>query len=294
MIPPVFDYHAPSTLDEAIALLQEHGYDAKILSGGHSLLPMMKLRLAEPEHVIDINGIPGLAYVREEAGMIKIGGLTREVEVETSELIKSKVPIIYDTSILIADPQVRNMGTLGGNLAHGDPGNDHPATMLALGAKVVATGPNGARTIPIEDFFVDFYTTALEPDEILTEIQIPIPPPGSGGTYLKLERKVGDYATAGVAVQLTLDSAGRCTSAGIGLTNVAHVPLKVSRAEERLVGTRLEEADVAAAAQMASEDARPSSDLRGPEAYKRAVVKELTRRAIVAAAERAGSNQHAN
>lgn len=291
MIPPVFDYHAPATLDEAIALLQEHGFDAKIMSGGHSLLPMMKLRLAEPEHVIDINGIPGLSYVREEDGFIKIGGLTREVEIEASELIASNAPIIHDTCALIADPQVRNMGTIGGNLAHGDPGNDHPATMLALGASVVATGPNGTRTIAIEDFFVDFYTTALEADEILTEIQVPIPPAGSSGVYLKLERKVGDYATVGVAVQLALDPNGKCTSAGIGLTNVAHVPLKVTRAEERLVGTTLEKEDVEAAAQIASEDARPSSDLRGPEAYKRAVIKEFTIRAIRAARKRTTMNQ---
>jgi len=291
MIPPVFDYHAPTTIDEAIALLQEHGSDAKIMSGGHSLLPMMKLRLAEPEHVIDINGIPGLSYVRQENGVIKIGGLTREAEVEASDLIGSKVPIIHETCALIADPQVRNMGTIGGNLAHGDPGNDHPATMLALGATVVATGPNGNRSIAIEDFFVDFYATALEPDEILTEIQVPIPPAGSGGSYLKLERKVGDYATVGVAAQVTLDANGRCTSAGIGLTNVSYVPLKVTRAEERLVGTSLEEDDVAAAAQMASEDARPSSDLRGSEAYKRAVIKELTKRALGAAAQRARKNQ---
>lgn len=294
MIPPVFDYHAPTSLDEALALLQEHGLGAKILSGGHSLLPMMKLRLAEPEHVIDINGIPDLSYIREEDGVVKIGGLAREVEIETSDVINSKLPIIRDTSLLIADPQVRNRGTIGGNLAHGDPGNDHPATMLALGAQIIATGPNGTRAIPADDFFTDFYTTALEPDEILTEIQIPIPPPGSGGAYLKLERKVGDYATAGVAVQLTLDSAGQCSAVGIGLTNVAEVPLKATRAEDRLLGTGLGDSDVSEAAQFAAEDARPSSDLRGSEAYKRAVIKELTRRAVGKAAERARAGRTEN
>ena len=294
MIPPVFDYHSPASLDEAIALLQEHGHDAKILSGGHSLLPMMKLRLAEPEHIIDINGIPDLSYVREEGDVIKIGGLTREADIETSDVIRSKVPIIRDTCLQIADPQVRNMGTIGGNLAHGDPGNDHPATMLALGARVVVTGPNGTRTIAIGDFFIDFYTTALEPDEILTEIEVPTPPPQSGGAYLKLERKVGDYATVGVAVQLTLDSEGRCSAIGIGLTNVAEVPLKATRAESRLLNTELQETDINEAAQMASEDARPSSDLRGPEAYKRAVIRVMTERTIQAALEHARKHKPGN
>lgn len=287
MIPPAFDYHAPASLDEAIGLLQELGYDAKIMSGGHSLLPMMKLRLAEPEHIIDINGIPGLSYVRQEGDIVRIGGLTREVELESSELLARVLPIIPETCATIADPQVRNRGTIGGNLAHGDPGNDHPATMLALGASVTATGPNGERTIPANEFFVDFYTTALEPDEILTEIEVPVPPPNSGGAYLKLERKVGDYATAGVAVQLTIDPGGTCTAVGIGLTNVAEVPLKASRAEERLRGSSLSDDDIAEAAQIAADDSRPSSDLRGPESYKRAVVKELTMRAIRLAAERA-------
>ncbi len=291
MIPAVFDYHAPTSLEEALALLRQHGPDSKILSGGHSLLPMMKLRLVEPEHVIDINGIPGLSYVRMEGDVIKIGGLTREAEIERSDVIRSKVPIIYDTCVMIADPQVRNMGTMGGNLAHGDAGNDHPATMLALGARVVATGPNGTRTIDVDDFFVGFYTTALEPEEILTEIQVPVPPERSGGTYLKFERKVGDYATAGIAVQLTVDAKGRCVAAGIGLTNVAEVPLRATRAQDRLEGSELLDADIIEAAQFASEDARPSSDLRGSEAFKRGVIKTITQRAVGIAAERARKNQ---
>ena len=181
MIPQAFDYLAPKTLPEAIALLQQHRDEAKILSGGHSLIPMMKLRLALPVTLIDINGIPGLDDITESDGVLRIGALTREAALEESALIQSNYPIIYETARMIADPQVRNLATVGGNLAHGDPGNDHPATMLALGARVQATGPNGARIIPIEAFFVDFFTTALEPNEILTEIQIPIPPPGSGG-----------------------------------------------------------------------------------------------------------------
>jgi len=291
MIPAVFDYHAPESLDDALALLRQYGPEAKILSGGHSLLPMMKLRLVEPEHVIDINGLPDLSYVRIEGDVIKIGGLTREAEIEQSDVIRSHAPIIHDTCVMIGDPQVRNRGTIGGNLAHGDAGNDHPATMLALGARIVATGPNGTRTIEVDDFFVGFYTTALDPDEILTEIQVPVPPARSGGTYLKLERKVGDYATAGIAVQLTIDAQGRCVTAGIGLTNVAAVPLRATRAQRRLVGTELLEADIIEAARFASEDARPSSDLRGPEAYKRGVIKTITQRAIGIAAGRARKNQ---
>ena len=287
MIPAPFDYHTPASLDEALALLQEYGFEAKVLTGGQSLIPMMKLRLAEPEHIIDLNGIPGLAYIREEGGYVKIGALTREAELEASALIGAKLPILHDTGKLIADPQVRNLGTLGGNLAHGDPGNDHPATMLALSAQVVAVGPNGQRTIAITDFFVDFYTTALEPEEILTEIQIPLPPPGSGGAYLKLERKVGDYATAGVAAQVTIDATGRCTEAGIGLTNVSFVPIKATDAEAHLRGSALTEEDLDEAARLAAAASRPSSDLRGSEAYKRAMVRVLTKRALHRAIARA-------
>ncbi len=287
MIPQAFDYLAPKTLPEAISLLQQHGDGAKILSGGHSLIPMMKLRLALPETLIDINGIPGLDYIAESDGVLRIGALTREVALEDSDLIRSTYPIIYDTAVMIADPQVRNMATVGGNLAHGDPGNDHPATMLALGARVVVQGPQGERTIPIEDFFVDFFMTALAPDEILTEIQIPTPPPGSGGAYLKLERKVGDYAVVGVAAQVTVDQQGVCRYAGIGLTNVGPVSIKAREAEAHLLGGLLDENAIGEAARLAAEASEPGSDLRGSETYKRAMVEELTKRALRRAAERA-------
>ena len=288
MIPEAFEYHTPTTLSEAISMLQTYGDEAKILAGGHSLIPMMKLRLATPEQLIDINHIAGLDYIREEGGYLRIGALTREVALEDTPLIPEKYPILFDTAKMIADPQVRNLATIGGNLAHGDPGNDHPATMLALGARVEAVGPNGSRVSPLTDFFVNFYTTALEPDEILTEIQIPIPPAGSGGAYFKLERKVGDYATVGVAAQLTLDAAGACSYVGIGLTNVGYIPIKATRSEAFLRGKAPTEANIAEAARMAAEDSQPSADLRGPEDYKRAMVKELTKRALRLAAERAG------
>jgi aerobic carbon-monoxide dehydrogenase medium subunit len=287
MIAQPFQYESPGTLQEAIALLQKHGDDAKILSGGHSLIPMMKLRLATPDVVIDINNIPDLSHIREEKGVVMIGGLTREAEVEHSDLLKKHFPIFGDVTKLIADPQVRNRGTVGGNLAHGDAANDHPAVMMALHATVVATGPEGKREIPIDEFFLGFYQTALQPAEILTEIRIPVPPAGTGSAYHKLERKVGDYATAGVAVQLTLDAQGNCISIGIGLTNVNPLPLRATRSEEALKGMPLTEENIAVAAQYASEDCSPSTDLRGSEEYKRAMVAVLVKRMIRKAMERA-------
>jgi carbon-monoxide dehydrogenase medium subunit len=287
MIPPAFEYLRPNTLPEAIAFLEQYGDDAKILSGGQSLIPMMKFRLARPGRLIDINRISGLSYVKEEGGYLKIGGLVREAELEDSPLIRQKYPILFDTSRVIADPQVRNMATLAGNLAHGDPANDHPATMMALGAEIVATGPQGERVIPVASFFITLFTTDLRHDEIVTEIRIPTPPVRSGGAYLKLERKVGDFATAAVAAQVTVDQAGNCEKAGIALTNVGATPIKAAKAEEFLRGKKLDEANITQAAQLAAEAAQPSSDLRGPEEYKRGLVKELTRRALVRAYERA-------
>ncbi len=189
MIAAAFDYHAPGSITEATALLAKLGEEAKVLSGGQSLIPLMKLRLASPRHLVDINGIPGLAFIREADGFLRIGALTRESELEESDLIRTRYPLLHDTCKVIADPLVRNLATLGGNLAHGDPANDHPATMLALGAEVVAAGPKGERRIPITSFFTGPFATALKPDEILVEIRVPIPQARSGGAYLKLERK---------------------------------------------------------------------------------------------------------
>src|SRR6516164_6065341 len=283
MIPAAFEYHAPSTIGEATALLSKLGEDAKVLSGGQSLIPLMKLRLASPAHLVDINGIPGLSGIRETDGFLRIGALTRESELEESEIVRSRYPLLHDTSKVIADPLVRNLATIGGNLAHGDPANDHPATMLALGAEVVAVGPEGERTIPVKDFFLSVLTTALKHGEILTEIRIPIPPPGSGGAYVKLERKVGDFATVGVAAQLTLSADGICQQAGIGLTNVGSTPLKATGAEDFLRGKTVDEANVLQAAHLAAQAAEPISDLRGPAEYKSAMVKELTKRALTRA-----------
>jgi carbon-monoxide dehydrogenase medium subunit len=289
MIPPAFEYVRPNTIPEAIALLQQHGEDAKILSGGQSLIPMMKLRIVRPSYLIDINRISGLSYIKEEGGFLKIGGLTREAELESSPLIHAKYPILVDTAHVIADPQVRNLATVAGNLAHGDPANDHPATMLALGAQVVATGPQGERIIPIEEFFLSLFTTALQPGEILTEIRVPVPLARSGGAYFKLERKVGDFATAAVAAQVTVDTNGAVQKVGVALTNVGPTPIKAKKAEDFLRGKKLDEANIRQAAQLAAADAQPSSDLRGPAEYKKGLAKELAKRALLRAAERAGN-----
>jgi carbon-monoxide dehydrogenase medium subunit len=287
MIPAPFDYHAPKTLSEAIELLGKYGEEAKVLSGGQSLLPLMKLRLGSPGHVVDIGRIPDLEYIREEGGYLKIGGRTREAELEKSDLIRSKYPILADTAAVIADPIVRNLATVGGNLAHGDPANDHPATMLALGAEIVATGPKGARTIPIGKFFTGLFSTALAPDEILTEIRIPVPPARSGGAYRKLERKVGDFATAAAAVQVTLDASGAIGRAGIGLTAAGPVPIEATEAERYLQGKKGDAATVAEAARLAAASASPTADRRGSVEYKRQMARVLTVRALQKAIARA-------
>jgi carbon-monoxide dehydrogenase medium subunit len=287
MIPAAFQYHAPTSLGEATALLARLGEDAKILSGGQSLIPLMKLRLASPPHVVDINGIAGLAYILEADGVLAIGALTRESELEESDLIRSHYPLLHDVTRVIADPLVRNLATVGGNLAHGDPANDHPAAMLALGAEVVARGAGGERRIPIATFFTGPFETALRPGEILVEIRIPVPRPRSGGAYLKLERKVGDFATAAVAAQLTLRADGACEQAGLALTNVGLTPIKADKAEAALRGKRLDDKTIAQAAQLASAAAEPTEDLRGSVEYKRDLVRVLTMRALRRALERA-------
>ena len=288
MIPSAFDYHAPGTLDEAVALLERHGDEAKVLSGGQSLLPLLKLRLGDAGHLVDIGRIPGLTGITESDGYLRIGGATREADLERSALIRDKYLILRDTAVVIADPLVRNRATVGGNLAHGDPANDHPATMLALGAEVVARGPGGERTIPVTQFFTGLFATALAPAEILTEIRIPIPPPRSGGAYVKLERKVGDFATAAAAAQVTLGGAGEIAQVGIGLTNAGPTPIKATAAEEHLRGRRPDAEAVAEAARLAAEAASPSADRRGSVEYKRDMARVLTGRAITRAVERAG------
>ena len=288
MIPPAFDYHAPASLPEAIALLSRLGDSAKVLSGGQSLLPLLKLRLGSAEHLVDIGRIPGLEYVREEGGFLRIGGRTRESVLERSDVIRERYPILLDTARVIADPLVRNRATVGGNLAHGDPANDHPATMLALRAEVVAQGPEGERVIPIDGFFTGLFATALAPDEILTEIRIPVPLNRTAGAYVKLERKVGDYATAAAAAQVTLDATSAFERVGLALTNAAPVPQRAAAAEDFLTGRRATEANIAEAARKAAEAASPTADRRGSVEYKREMARVLAARALKKAVERAG------
>lgn len=288
MIPGSFDYLVAGSVPEAVALLEQYGDDAKILAGGQSLIPLLRFRLAGPSVLIDINRVPDLGYLQETDGTLHIGALTREAELDASDLIRNRYPILHETAEVVADPVVRNWATIGGNLAHADPANDHPATMLALGAQVVAVGPGGQRIIPIDEFFTDSsFETSLRPNEILTEIRVPAPTAHSGGAYFKLERKVGDYAIAGVAAYVTLDDNGNVTYAGIGLTNVGPTPIKARGAEKSLLGKPLDEAAIHQAADLATAAARPTSDLRGPAEYKRDMVRTLTVRALRKAHARA-------
>lgn len=288
MIPAPFDYHRPSSLEEAIGLLSRHGEQAKVLSGGMSLLPTLKLRLGSFAHLVDINRIPGLDAIKEEGGFLRIGAMTRQAALERSELIRTKYPILGDAVPLIADPLVRNRGTVGGNVANGDPANDQPAIMIALGATLVVRGPKGERTIPANRFYTDVYTTALARDEILTEIRIPVPPARSGGAYQKLKRKTGDFAVAAVAVQLTLDAKGAVASAGICLTNAGPTPVEAGDAAKFLVGKTPDAKTIAEVAKMAAAKSNPSADNRGSVEYKRAMARVLTGRALQTALERAG------
>jgi len=285
MIPASFDYHSPKTLPEALELLRKTK-GAKVLAGGQSLIPAMRFRLANPEVLVDINGLTELAYLQDRGDHLAIGALTRERALEDSELVRAGYPLLLDTARVIADPLVRNHATVGGNLAHADPANDHPATMLAYGARLVATGPQGTREIAIDDFFVGLFESSLRPGELLTEIRIPRPGPGSGGAYLKIERKVGDYAAAAVAVQLTL-AGGAVKAVRVGLTNVNAVPSRARKAEAALLGQAPTEAVLEAAGRAAAAECDPSDDLRGKADYKRDLVRVLVKRAVTVAVKRA-------
>ncbi|MEI7445424.1 MAG: xanthine dehydrogenase family protein subunit M [Burkholderiales bacterium] len=286
MIPPAFEYHAPRSVGEAVSLLGSLGPEAKLLAGGHSLLPMMKLRFAQPSHLIDLNRIEALRGIREDGDTIRIGAMTVENALIASPVLKARVPLLAEAAKLIADPQVRNRGTIGGDLAHGDPANDHPALSLAVDATFVLAGPDGERTVKADDFFLGTYSTALAETEILTEIHVPAFAPKTGWAYEKLKRKTGDWATAGAAVVLRLDG-GRVAHARIALTNVGPTALRAADAEAALVGKPLDDASIDAAAQAAMAICDPAEDLRGDREYKTAMAGQMVRRAIRAAAARA-------
>ena len=286
MTPGSFDYHAPRTVADAIRLLGQLGPDAKLLAGGHSLLPMMKLRLAQPSHLVDLGRIEDLRGIAEVAGEIRIGAMTTEHDILHSALLAEKVPLLVEGAGVIADPQVRYRGTLGGDISHGDPGNDHPALMLALDASFVLAGPGGERVVQADGFFLGLFETQLKREEILTQVRIPMPAPGSGWSYRKLKRKTGDYATAAAAVMLLMKG-GTVARASIGLTNVASTALRARAAEDALIGRRLDEASLDEAARLAMSVCDPAPDQRGDAAYKTAMCGEMTRRALQQAHARA-------
>jgi carbon-monoxide dehydrogenase medium subunit len=284
MYPASFEYFAPTTLDEALALLGEYGDEAKVLAGGQSLIPLMKLRFAYPRALVDINGISELGQLEEEDGGLRIGALVRHKACERSELLRGRYGTLGDAAPMISDPIVRNLGTVGGSLAHADPQGDWGSVMLAMRAEITARGQNGDRTIPIDEFFDGPFQSTLEPTEILTEVRIPDPGAKAGGSYIKLERKVGDYATVGVAVNVSFSN-GSVASAGIALTGVGPRNLRAEAAEQALAGQALDDGAIAEAARLAAEAAQPQTDVRGTEAYKRNVVRVFTERGLRKAAE---------
>lgn len=285
MIPPAFEYHAPRSVNEAIGLLGSLGADAKLLAGGHSLLPMMKLRFAQPAHLIDLNRIDELRGICEDGDTICIGAMTVENDLIASPVLQARVPLLPEAARLIADPQVRNRGTIGGDIAHGDPANDHPALSLALDATFTLQGPGGRRTVKADDFFLGTYMTALADDEILVDIRVSAFAPKTGWAYTKLKRKTGDWATAGAAVVMRLDG-GVVSHVRIALTNVAPMALRATAAEDALKGRPLSDAGIAAAAQAAMAACDPAEDLRGSVDYKRAMAGQMLQRAIRQAAAR--------
>jgi len=286
-VPAAFDYHTASTVDEAIALLQQYGDDAKILAGGHSLLPAMKLRLAQPEHIIDIGRINSLSYIREAQNVISLGAMTTYTKIEQSDLLRQQLPLLTETTSVIGDQQVRNRGTIGGSIAHSDPAADMPGAVLALKAEVVVQGPNGKRNIAADDFFVDTFTTALEPEELVTEIRFTVPPAHTGSSYQKLENKASHYAVAGCAAVITLEDNGTCSAASIVITGASVATTRASAVEAALVGKKLDEATIAEAASHAAEGLSMIEDIHGSAQYRTQMSIVVTRRAITTALSRA-------
>ena len=284
MIPAQFDYLAPKTIDEAVGLLAQHPDDAKVLAGGHSLIPAMKLRLAMPQVLIDIGRIKDLSYIREEGGQIRIGAMTTHHQLESSDRLREICPLLTECAGAIGDVQVRNKGTIGGSLAHSDPAGDWPAAIIALGAEIVAVSASGERTINATDFFVDMLTTALNPGEILREIRITAPTGRWGQSYMKVAQPASGFAVVGVAVNLNRDASGACQSAGIGITGVASKTYRASAVEQAIIGSKLDEQTVKSAAAHAADGVDVNGDLYASEAYRRHLVQVYTRRAIQAAA----------
>ena len=287
MYPASFEYHAPGTVQEALSLLGKLGDDAKLLAGGHSLIPMMKLRLAQPKHVIDLRKVPNLAGVKQDGNTIVVGAMTTHWQVESAPVLREKLPIVSDTAGVIGDPAVRNVGTIGGSLAHADPAADMPATAIAVGFEFVCEGAKGKRTVKVDDWFQGLMATAVKEDEILVEIRIPTWPAGSGGAYLKFPHPASRFAVVGAAAMITLDGKGVCTKAGVGITGAGTKAVRAKGVEAGLAGKTLDQATIEAAAQKAAEGVDVQADLQGSVEYKSHLCRVFARRAIEAAVKRA-------
>jgi carbon-monoxide dehydrogenase medium subunit len=287
MIPAPFEYAAPKTLEEALRLVERHGDEAKILAGGHSLLPLMKLRLAQPRYVIDIGRLRGMSYIREDNGKIEIGALTTHADIEQSDLLQAKCPLLPETASHIGDVQVRNRGTIGGSLAHADPAADYPAAVLALGAEMVIASTPGARTVKADDFFVDMLTTALRPGEILTQVRVSPQAPSTGVAYEKLHQPASGFAIVGVAARLTLGKGGNIDSAAVGVTGLGPKAFRASAVEKALRGKKASAKLFAAAARLAAQGVEPLADLHASAEYRREMAVVFARRALERAFARA-------
>jgi carbon-monoxide dehydrogenase medium subunit len=285
LYPSSFEYVAPETIDEALAALDRFGGEGKVLAGGQSLIPVMKLRFAAPAGLVDINRIPGLDTLGEENGGLRIGALVRHKTMERAELLRGRYGVLADAAPQISDPIVRNLGTVCGSIAHADPQGDWGSALLAAGAEAEARGPDGERTIPLDELFVGPFMTTLQPNEIVTSVRVPDPGPRAGGTYLKLERKVGDFATVGVAVHVSFADGGTVERAGIALTAVAPTNVRARTAEDSLRGRTLDDDAIREAARLAADSAEPFDDHRGSAEYKRTMVRVLTERGLRKAAQ---------
>ena len=288
MYPAAFEYHAPATVKDALKLLGKLKDDAKLLAGGHSLIPMMKLRLAQPGHLIDLRKVKGLSGVKEEKAALTIGAMTTHWDIESSKIVKSKIPVLAEIGGIIGDPAVRNKGTLGGSVAHADPAADWPAAMLALGAEMICEGPKGKRSVKADDWFVGLMTTAMKANEILTAVRIPVWPAGSGAAYMKFPHPASRFAVVGVCAAVTLDKQGACAKAGVAVTGAGTKAVRARGVEAGLVGKRLDAAAIEAAAQKAAEGVDVQADLQGSVEYKAHLCRVFAKRAIAEAVKRAG------
>ena len=285
MYPAAFEYHSPATVKEALDLLGRHKDDAKLLAGGHSLLPAMKLRLARPAHLVDLRKVPGLTGIKEDGGMLVIGAMTTHYQIESSPVVKAKCPVLAATAAMIGDPMVRNLGTIGGSLAHADPAADYPATIIALGAEMVAEGPKGKRTIKADDFFKGLLTTALAGDEILTEVRVPVTAANAGAAYLKFPHPASRFAVVGVAAVVTVDG-GKVSKASVGITGAGTHATRAKGVEAAIAGKGLDAASIQAAAEKAPDGVDVQADLQGSVDYKKHLLKVFAKRAIEAATKK--------